>query len=77
MLAQTDEPKLKLSLQTALLAYPTAGGWSAWGSAQLGLHKLSLAYVTYPNRWLERSPEKLSPHDKIMCVNENALKKTK
>lgn len=50
--AQSNEPKeLKLSLQTDLLAYTAAGGWSAWASAQLKQYKLSLAYVSYPNRF--------------------------
>lgn len=49
--AQSEAPKLQLSLQTDLLAYTTAGGWSAWTSAQLHLYQLSVAYVNYPNRF--------------------------
>jgi len=48
--AQTEAPKLRLSLQTDLLAYTTPGGWSAWASAQFQQYKLSLAFVNYPNR---------------------------
>jgi polyhydroxybutyrate depolymerase len=59
LLAQTDEPKLKLSLQTALLAYPTAGGWSAWATLLLvGLQSVGLAqqtrYDTLTHDGLER-----------------------
>lgn len=46
-----DGEQVKLCLQTDLLAYTTAGGWSAWASAQLNQYKLSLAYVNYPNRF--------------------------
>ena len=47
----TEDSRFKLSLQTDLLAYTTAGGWSAWASAQLDRYKLSVAYVNYPNRF--------------------------
>lgn len=47
----TEGNQVKLSLQTDLLAYTTAGGWSAWASAQVNRYKLSLAYVSYPNRF--------------------------
>lgn len=43
--------RLKLSLQTDLLAYTTPGGWSAWVSGQVKPYKLSLAFVNYPNRF--------------------------
>ena len=46
-----SEGKLKLSVQTDLLAYTTLGGWSAWGSAQYQRAKLSLAFINYPNRF--------------------------
>jgi len=49
--AQEELPKLQLSLQTDLLAHTTAGGWSAWASAQLDRYKLSVAFVRYPNRF--------------------------
>ncbi|MEO0898127.1 MAG: hypothetical protein AAFY71_17080 [Bacteroidota bacterium] len=47
----SDETRLKLSLQTDLLAYTTAGGWSTWASAELNRYKLSVAFVNYPNRF--------------------------
>jgi hypothetical protein len=49
--AQSASPNLKLSIQTDLLAYTTAGGWSAWLTAQYHQNRLSLAFVNYPNRF--------------------------
>lgn len=52
ILAQpTEEANFKLSLQTDVLAYTAAGGWSAWASAELNRNKLSVAFVRYPNRF--------------------------
>jgi len=48
--AQSEPQALKLSVQTDLLAYTTAGGWSAWLSADYKRNRLALAYVNYPNR---------------------------
>ena len=47
----TNTPGFKLSLQTDLIAYTTAGGYSIWGVAQHHKNRLSLAYVNYPNRY--------------------------
>lgn len=49
--AQSEPPDLKVAVQTDLLAYTTAGGWSAWLSADYKRNRLALAYVNYPNRF--------------------------
>lgn len=49
--AQSESSDFKLSIQTDLLAYTTAGGWSAWATVQHKRNKLSVAYVNYPNRF--------------------------
>ena len=49
--AQTEEPsQLNLQLQTDLLAYTTAGGYSAWLVMNAGQNKVALGFVNYPNR---------------------------
>lgn len=49
--AQEKDKGFKMSLQTDLLAYTTAGGWSAWLALQHRQNKLSLAYINFPNRY--------------------------
>lgn len=51
LLAQDYNKKLKLSIQTDLLAYTTQGGWSVWGVAQFHQNKVAIAFVNYPNRY--------------------------
>ncbi|WP_163381777.1 hypothetical protein [Cyclobacterium sp. SYSU L10401] len=46
---QNAEKGLKLFVQSDLVAYTTARGWSAWATAQYRQSKLSLVYVNYPN----------------------------
>lgn len=57
LMAQTEDRALKLSLQTDLIAYTTPGGWSAWLAIQHHENKLSLAYVNFPNRYVEYQEE--------------------
>jgi hypothetical protein len=54
---QSEPPNLKLSVQTDLLAYTTPGGYSAWLSAEHKRHKLSIAFVNYPNRFRDKYDE--------------------
>ena len=53
LFAQSNEKGLKISLQTDLVAYTTAGGWSIWGVVQHHQNKMSLAYVNFSNRYRE------------------------
>ncbi|HAA17376.1 MAG TPA: hypothetical protein DCR93_34085 [Cytophagales bacterium] len=49
--AQTEDPlPFSIELQTDLIAYTTAGGYSAWLTLRPGQNKIAFAFVNYPNR---------------------------